>query len=177
MHYRILVAAAAAAAAVGISACGSSGGGGASGSGSQSPSPTSTSSSPSSASSTVKYTLIGSKKVLTNSGGFALYWFARDTKTASNCSGSCAHYWPPVPGPVQASGISGTFGTVKRSDGSVQATYDGYPVYTYIGDTQSGEATGNGLNLSGGKWYEAVIGGTRPSSGSSSSSSSGGGGY
>jgi len=64
--------------------------------------------------------------VLTNSKGFTLYSFALDTPTKSNCNGRCAQNWPPVQGPAAASGVKGTFGTIKRSDGSAQATFDGH---------------------------------------------------
>jgi hypothetical protein len=78
-----------------------------------------------------------------------------------------------------ASGVSGKFGTIKRSDGSTQATWDGHPLYTYVGDTAAGQAKGNGLNLSGGVWHEVVLTGTAAAApaASSSSSSGGGGGY
>jgi predicted lipoprotein with Yx(FWY)xxD motif len=125
----------------------------------------------------VKTAKIGSATVLTNAKGFALYWFAPDTSTASKCNGTCAQYWPPVKGPVTESGITGTFGTIKRSDGSVQATYDGHPLYTYVGDTAPGEAKGNNLNTSGGLWHEVTTSGSAPAPATSSSSSSSSGGY
>jgi predicted lipoprotein with Yx(FWY)xxD motif len=118
--------------------------------------------------------------VLTNSKGLTLYWFAKDTPTKSNCNGSCAHYWPPVAGPVKAaSGVSlpGKFGTIKRSDGSVQATYDGHPLYTYTGDSAPGQTNGNGLNLSGGLWYAVTPSGAKPAAAPSPSSSSSSSGY
>jgi hypothetical protein len=65
----------------------------------------------------------------------------------------------------------GTFGTIKRSDGSTQATFDGHPLYTYVGDTSPGQAKGNGLNASGGLWREVTTSGSAaPASGSSSGS-------
>jgi predicted lipoprotein with Yx(FWY)xxD motif len=71
---------------------------------------------------------IGSQQVVTNSQGFTLYWFAPDTATTSKCTGSCATYWPPVKGPASAmSGVTGKLGTITRSDGTTQATYDGHP--------------------------------------------------
>jgi predicted lipoprotein with Yx(FWY)xxD motif len=92
-----------------------------------------------------------------------LYWFAIDTPSASKCSGSCATYWPPVKGPLTAgSGVTGTLGTITRSDGTMQATYDGHPLYTYVGDKAPGQAKGNGLNLSGGLWYEMTVSGAKP---------------
>jgi predicted lipoprotein with Yx(FWY)xxD motif len=125
--------------------------------------------------------------VLVNAAGHALYWFAIDTSSKSNCNGSCASYWPPVIGrAVAAAGTSlpHGFGTIKRADGQVQATYDGHPLYTYAGDTTAGQVTGNGLKVSGGLWWAvtpsgSLLGHSSPSSTSSSStssSSSGGGG-
>jgi predicted lipoprotein with Yx(FWY)xxD motif len=98
--------------------------------------------------------------VLTNSKGMTLYWFAPDTPTKSACYGSCAAYWPPVYGAQKAGpGVTGKLGTIKRTDGTIQATYDGHPLYTYIGDSHPGQATGNNINLNGGYWYEVHISG------------------
>ena len=95
--------------------------------------------------------------VLTNAKGFTLYWFAPDTPTRSNCTGTCAAYWPPATGtPVAGPGVTGKLGTINRADGTIQATYNGHPLYTYIGDTAPGQAHGNGLNLNGGLWHETT---------------------
>ena len=108
-------------------------------------------------SSTLKTATIGGVTVLTNAKGFTLYWFAPDTPTTSKCNGSCITYWPPVKGPATAgAGVTGKLATIKRSDGSVQATYNGHPLYTYVADTAPGQAKGNGLNLSGGVWHEVT---------------------
>jgi predicted lipoprotein with Yx(FWY)xxD motif len=117
--------------------------------------------------------------VLVNSAGLTLYWFAMDTPTQSNCNGSCASYWKPVLGTATAA--AGTalphgFGTIKRSNGQTQVTYDGHPLYTYTGDTISGQVNGNGLNASGGMWWAITPSGTELGSASSSSSGSGSGG-
>ena len=96
--------------------------------------------------------------VLTNGRGFTLYWFAPDTPSRSNCTGTCAQYWPPVAGrPTAGSAIAGRLGTITRPDGSAQATYDRHPLYTYIGDTAPGQANGNDLNLNGGLWHEVTV--------------------
>jgi predicted lipoprotein with Yx(FWY)xxD motif len=102
---------------------------------------------------------IAGVRVLTNSRGFTLYWFAPDTATASKCYGSCAAYWPPVKGPVKAPGIAGKLGTIKRTNGTLQAIYNGHPLYTYIGDSGPGQAHGNNLNLNGGVWHEVTVAG------------------
>jgi predicted lipoprotein with Yx(FWY)xxD motif len=102
---------------------------------------------------------IGGVTVLTNGQGLTLYWFAPDTPTTSKCTGSCASYWPPVYGSPEAGpGVTGLLGTIRRPDGSVQATYDGHPLYTYVGDS-AGQATGNNLDLNGGLWYEVRMSG------------------
>ena len=124
----------------------------------------------------VKTTKIGGATVLTNAKGFTLYTFAIDGMDKSNCNGACAHYWPPEKGPVKATGIKGTFGTIKRSDGATQETWNGHPLYTYIADTAPGQAKGNGKNLSGGVWHEVVVAGKAAPAPSQSSSSGGGGG-
>ena len=103
----------------------------------------------------LKTTTIGGTTVLTNAKGFTLYSFAPDTPAASKCYGSCAVYWPPVIGTAAASpGVPGRVGTIKRTDGSEQLTYNGHPLYTYIADTAPGQARGNNLNLNGGLWHE-----------------------
>jgi predicted lipoprotein with Yx(FWY)xxD motif len=136
-------------------------------------------SSPAAASTTVlKTTTIGGAKVLTNAKGFTVYWFAPDTATKSNCNGSCAHYWPPVKGPLTAGpGVTGKLATITRSDGSTQATYNGHPLYTYVSDTAPGQDKGNGLNLSGGVWHVVAASGTAVPAAHSSPSKSKSGGY
>jgi len=145
-------------------------------------------SSGSSSASGIKTTTVSGHAVLTNAKGFVLYWFAPDTPTTSKCNGSCATYWPPLTGtPSFASGTSamGKLGTIKRSDGTTQATYMGHPLYTYKADTSAGMDSGNGLNVSGGLWWAmtssgAKIGGSGGGGASpkpSQSTSSGGYGY
>ena len=179
---KILSAAGLAAVALALSACGSSASSSSSTPATSAPAAGGSSAPASSASgNTVNMTTISGTAVVTNSSGKTLYWFAPDTSTTSKCTGSCATYWPPVPGPVTAgSGVTGTLGTITRSDGTTQATYDGHPLYTYVGDTAAGQAKGNGLNLSGGLWYEMTVSGAKPTVGaaaSTSTASTGGGGY
>jgi predicted lipoprotein with Yx(FWY)xxD motif len=129
-----------------------------------------------SATNTLKTRKIGGATVLTDAKGFTVYWFALDTSTKSKCNGSCATFWPPVKGPAtKGTGVTGTLGTITRSDGSTQATWNGHPLYTYKGDTAPGQNKGNGLNASGGLWHEVTLSGTAPKP--KSSSSSGGYGY
>jgi len=96
--------------------------------------------------------------LLTDAKGFTLYWFALDSPTQSRCVGDCEAYWPPVTGsPAAGSGVAGTLGTIDRGAGVLQATFDGHPLYRYVGDTAQGQANGNGLNLNGGIWHEVTV--------------------
>jgi predicted lipoprotein with Yx(FWY)xxD motif len=180
---KIWGAAGLAAIALTVSACGSSGSsastaGNTPAAAASSSSAATPSSSAAAASSTVLQRTIGGEQVLTNAQGKTLYWFAPDTSTTSKCTGSCATYWPPVKGPVTAgSGVTGTLGTITRSDGTTQATYDGHPLYTYAGDSAPGQNKGNGLNVSGGLWYEMTVSGATPGASAKASTSSGGYGY
>ena len=167
----LLVVLAVAAATAVLAACSSSGTSSTGGSGSGS---TGTSTPAAATAGTLKTTTIGGATVLTNAKGFTLYSFAPDTPAKSNCNGTCAQNWPPVTGPATASGVTGTFGTIKRSDGSTQATFDGHPLYTFVGDTAPGQNKGNGLNAAGGLWHEITTSGTAAPASTSSSS---GGGY
>jgi predicted lipoprotein with Yx(FWY)xxD motif len=134
--------------------------------------------------------------ILTDKAGHTLYGFAADSKGSSNCYGSCATYWPPVVVtgklPADPSGVSAKVGEVTRTDGTKQLTIDGWPMYTYVGDTAAGDTKGQGLNLSGGLWWvvgpngawikspaggTSTTGSTSGSSSSPSSSSGGRGGY
>jgi len=113
---------------------------------------------PAAASGTLKTAKIGGVTVLTTIKGLTLYWFAPDTPTRSNCNGVCAGYWPPLTGtPSAGPDVTGTLGTIKRSDGTIQVTYNGHPLYTYVGDTIPGQAFGNNLNLNGGLWHEMTV--------------------
>jgi predicted lipoprotein with Yx(FWY)xxD motif len=188
---KILGVAGLAALALTASACSSSGSSSAA-SGSPPAAPASSAASPAGSAtaaaasgSAVSATSINGTQVLVNSAGMTLYWFVPDTSTTSKCTGSCATFWPPVKGPVTAgSGITGTLGTITRSDGSKQATYDGHPLYTFAGDTGAGQAKGNGVNESGGVWWEMETSGATPapaakaSTGSTATAkASSGGGY
>jgi predicted lipoprotein with Yx(FWY)xxD motif len=155
-----------AALALTVSACASSG----SSSGSAN-------STPAAGGSTVSQTTVGGQQVLTDSKGMVLYWFVPDTPTTSKCEGSCLTFWPVVAGPVTAgSGVTGTLGTITRSDGSKQATYDGHPLYTFAGDKSPGQNKGNGVNANGGRWWEMTVNGSTPPA-SANASTGGGGGY
>ena len=173
-----------AAAIVMLAACGSSGGG----TNTSAPagnSGGSSSSAPASGSVVVKIKKTDAGTVLTNAAGFTLYTFQADKGSTSVCYGSCAQFWPPVIGTAHmAAGqkINGHFGTTTRKDGKTQVTFNGHPLYTYAGDTQPGQTSGNGINQSGGIWNVITAAGgagtvSAPSSSPSSGSSVGGYGY
>jgi len=180
----------AAAAVVGLAACGSSSSSTPSGSTTSNPpaaAPTSTASTDLAAG--LKTTSVNGRVVLTDAQGFVIYWYAPDTPTSSVCNGGCATAWPPLLGtPSFASGVTltGKLGTIKRSGGQLQATYDGHPLYLYKADTTPTMAMGNDV---GGVWWlmtatgkkiMAKVSSTSGSSGGGSSGSGGGsssGGY
>jgi predicted lipoprotein with Yx(FWY)xxD motif len=179
MRNRWLAAAGLAAATVALAACGSTAASGTSGSGGGSTAKPAVASGPG-----IKTVSTSKGTVLTNAKGHTLYWFAIDTSTKSNCNGTCATFWPPVPaGEKVASGVtlSGTFGSITRSDGSKQLTYDGHPLYTFKQDTAAGQINGNGINTSGGLWWAITPSGSKLAASkpkpTSSSGSSGGYGY
>lgn len=96
--------------------------------------------------------------VLATGTGQTLYDFAPDSPTHSTCITTfCVKVWPPllVSGPpTVGKGLRGSLaGTVRRPDGSLQATYGGHPLYTWKGDTAPGMITGQALLNSGGYWY------------------------
>jgi predicted lipoprotein with Yx(FWY)xxD motif len=102
---------------------------------------------------------------LTNSSGRALYLWAADSMNKSACSGACAGAWPPVttPGKVTAAGGAKTadLGTITRSDGSKQVTYDGQPLYYFAGDSGPGQTNGQGSDSFGAKWWLVAPAGTK----------------
>jgi len=99
----------------------------------------------------------GPGRVLADARGFALYMYVPDDRGASVCYGACARVWPPlVLGPGQRAPKAGPgvekelLGTARRTNGDLQVTYDGWPLYLYIGDNR-GQATGQALDM--GTWY------------------------
>lgn len=94
--------------------------------------------------------------VLVNGSRRTLYVFAADRRGHSACTGACLQYWPPVTvsgTPRHAAAVSAELGTLRRSDGATQLTVNGFPVYTYSGDTAPGQASGQGNNRFGGLWW------------------------
>lgn len=148
-----------------LAACGSSTTTGSSSYGS-SPTPTATtapttaptSSSSSAVIQTATATVKGqSETILTNAQGKTLYYFTPDTAAKAACTGQCAQIWPPLlftgSGiPTGSTSLTGKLSVLTDANGS-QVQYNGHPLYTYSGDTASGQTNGEGLF---GKWFVAT---------------------
>ncbi len=94
--------------------------------------------------------------VLVDAKGMTLYAFAADSPRKSTCTGSCLQYWPAaeVSSPVDhSSDVTAKLATIKGTDGATQLTVNGWPAYTYAADSEPGDASGQGKDLSGGLWW------------------------
>jgi predicted lipoprotein with Yx(FWY)xxD motif len=94
---------------------------------------------------------------LTDGSGRAVYLWAKDTSGMSACTGACAGAWPPVKttslATASGSAKASDLGTITRTDGTKQVTYDGHPLYYFVGDSGPGMATGQGSDNFGAKWW------------------------
>jgi predicted lipoprotein with Yx(FWY)xxD motif len=104
--------------------------------------------------------------ILVDSQGLTLYDFHKDKGGESSCYGACAAAWPPLltQGNPQAQGKAdrSMLGTTKRKDGTLQVTYNGWPLYTYAADQAPGEANGNDIDQFGAEWYALQPNGQEP---------------
>ncbi len=102
---------------------------------------------------------------LTNASGRALYLWDADSMNKSMCSGACAGEWPPVTTKGHVTAAEGAkaadLGTITRSDGTKQVTYDGHPLYYYVGDSGPGQTNGQGSDNFGAKWWLVAPAGTK----------------
>jgi len=96
-------------------------------------------------------------KILVDGSGRTLYLFEKDTTTASTCYSACATYWPPLltkNAPKAGAGVTASLlGTTKRSDGTLEVTYAGHPLYYVITDHNPGDASGQAVNNFGAAWF------------------------
>ena len=130
-----------------------------------------------SASISVKQTALG--PMLTDGSGRTLYLFAPDTRNMSTLSSAGRAIWPPFTAarrPAAGQGVqAGDIGRVSGATGSAQVTYNGHPLYYFVGDRQPGQSTGQGLNEFGGRWYVlssaggAITAATQPAGGGGAS--------
>jgi predicted lipoprotein with Yx(FWY)xxD motif len=117
--------------------------------------------------------------ILVDSGGHTLYLFKADVGTTSACTGSCATAWPPLLAtgtPTAGTGLTASkLSTITRPGGKRQVTYNGHPLYLYVGDKKQGDVNGQGVTAFGAAWYVVSPTGqaitsqsTSPSSGTTS---------
>ena len=104
--------------------------------------------------------------ILVDGEGMTLYYFKKDDSGKSACYGACAQAWPPLTSdgdPMTKDGaMADKLGTTKRTDGSSQVTYAGWPLYLYAGDQKPGQASGNDTHSFGGEWYALNPSGEKP---------------
>jgi predicted lipoprotein with Yx(FWY)xxD motif len=105
-------------------------------------------------------------KVIVDAKGFTLYDFHKDKGGKPTCYGACENAWPPLAtgGKPQAGegAMASKLGTTERKDGTLQATYAGWPLYTYAGDSKPGETNGNDVSAFGAQWYALLPNGEEP---------------
>ena len=146
-----------AAAAIGIVIAGCGGGGSSSNSGSAygGGSATKSTGRPAASAATVDVKSSSLGRILVNPQGQTIYLFEKDKGPTSTCSAACAAAWPPVTGAGKGGTgtTAGKLGTTRRSDGMMQVTYAGHPLYTYAGDSSPGQTNGEGLKQFGAEWY------------------------
>jgi predicted lipoprotein with Yx(FWY)xxD motif len=98
------------------------------------------------------------EKILTTTKGRTLYSLSVEKKGHFQCTGTCLSTWKPL---VVPKGVNPTgpvkLGTVMRPDGRTQVTYKGLPLYSFYGDTKSGDANGEGIKDVG-TWHAAKVG-------------------
>lgn len=96
-------------------------------------------------------------QILVDGKGMTVYLFVADTGTASTCYTSCAQFWPPVltdGAPQAGTGAHASLlGTTTRTDGKVEVTYAGHPLYYFLKDKAAGDTTGQGVNGFGALWW------------------------
>jgi predicted lipoprotein with Yx(FWY)xxD motif len=100
------------------------------------------------------------KTILVNLRGRTLYSLSAERKGRFICTGTCTATWRPlaVPRGVSPRGPV-KLGTIKRPDGRIQVTYKGLPLYTFNGDTQTGQVNGEGIRDVG-TWHAAAVSST-----------------
>jgi predicted lipoprotein with Yx(FWY)xxD motif len=101
---------------------------------------------------------VNGAQVLVGQNQHTLYVFSADTNGVSNCTSSngCTGVWPPYAAPAGTQSPAGEpYTIITRSDGTLQWTVNGKPLYEYSGDSASGQTNGNGITSFGGNWSTA----------------------
>jgi predicted lipoprotein with Yx(FWY)xxD motif len=108
-------------------------------------------------------------RILVDGKGITLYDFAKDKGGMSACYGACAALWPPLTTtrkPIAGPGVHASLlGTTKRKDGKLEVTYNGHPLYYWVGDHRAGQTTGQALNQFGAPWWVLTAAGKEVHSG------------
>jgi len=117
------------------------------------------------AAATVSLSKLNVGNALVDGQGRTLYLFEADKSAMSTCNGACASIWPPATTsgkPKAGAGVDAAkLGTTKRSNGTLEVTYNGHPLYRYVPDTKPGQDAGQGLNQFGAKWYVLAATGSK----------------
>jgi len=120
-------------------------------------------------SATVKVAHTDLGKILVDSRGRSLYMLSADSAKKSTCFGACVTAWPPLRTsrkPTVGRGLKASkVGTIKRSDGKRQVTYNGRPLYRFVNDRKPGDTNGQGITAFGGRWFALSPAGKRISAG------------
>jgi predicted lipoprotein with Yx(FWY)xxD motif len=118
--------------------------------------------------------------ILVNSTGRTVYLFKADVGVKSACTGACATAWPPLLAkgtPTAGGGLTASkLGTITRSGGNRQLTYNGHPLYLFVKDTKAGQTNGQGATAFGAAWFALTPSGNQASAPASSSGGGGGSG-
>ncbi len=151
--------------ALAVAACG----GGSAATAAQAPAPSKSTTTPTPThTATVRVANSGLGRILVDSAGRTLYLFKADSGTSSACTGACATAWPPLlatGAPTAGTGLTASkLGTITRSGGSRQVTYNGHPLYLFVKDHKPGDVTGEGVTAFGAAWFAVSPAGNQISS-------------
>ncbi len=112
--------------------------------------------------------------ILVSSQGLTLYHLTSEKNGKLVCTGQCATFWPPVlwsgkgKPPLGPGVTAAKLGTVRRPDGTLQVTYNKFPLYRYSADKKAGDTNGEGVAGSPGTWYAVSSAGAVVKGGGSS---------
>lgn len=127
----------------------------------------------------VEQTSVG--KALADANGRTLYLFAGDKHNVSTLPAAGRAYWPPFTSTTTPSANGGALAGDIGATATGQVTYNGHPLYYFVGDHNAGQTAGQALNQFGARWYVLTTSGaaitSAPKAAASSTSSGGGSGY